>query len=136
MDYTSEERFVRSFIKKERRERLLYEFTTPEKRYDAVDRFCHSAGKLIDPRKIAVKGDGMDRSAAFREFVANHDELCLVLSPDFYMDEQFLPLETAVRMAAMSTDSVLILGSGFAVVFGEAEKGGREKYLLCESPEF
>lgn len=52
------------------------------------------------------------------------------------MDEQFLPLETAVRMAAMSTDSVLILGSGFAVVFGEAEKGGREKYLLCESPEF
>ena len=32
----------------------------------------------------------------------------------------------------MSADAVLILGDGFALVFEEAVKGGRGKYLLSE----
>ena len=132
MDHSAEERFVRSFIRKKRRERLLYELTTPEKRYDGVSRFCHHAGELSEPAKIAISGGNMDWSSDFWHFVNTHDESCYVLSPDPYLDEQFLPLADAVTRAAVCFDAVLILGSGFAVVFGEAGKGGREKYLLCE----
>ncbi len=47
MDYSNEQHFVQSFIRKARRERLLYELTTPEKRYDGVNRFCHQAKELL-----------------------------------------------------------------------------------------
>jgi hypothetical protein len=61
-----------------------------------------------------------------------HDEICFVLSPDFYMDEQFLPFRDAVDQAIICLDAILIIGSSFAVVFGEPMKGGRGKFLLSE----
>ncbi len=132
MDYTIERYFVQTFIRKERRERLLFDLTTPKKRYDGVSRFCHQAREFLDPAKIVIAGEDLERAPAFAKFVQAHDELCLVLSPDFYMDEQFLPLKDAVRQAVSCFDAVLIIGSTFAVVFGEVMKGGRGKYLLSE----
>ena len=75
----------------------------------------------------------MERLPEFARFVKEHDELCFVLSLDFWSDEQFLPLKDAVVQAIISLDAVLIIGSTFAVVFGEPTKGGRDKYLLSES---
>ena len=133
MDYSAEQRFVRAFIRKNRRERLLFELTTPEKRYDGVSRFCHQARDFLDPAKIVMEGEDLERRSEFARFVRQHDELCLVLSPDFWLDEQFLPLRDAVGQATVCPDAVLILGSSFAVVFGEPMKGGRGKYLLAEA---
>ena len=132
MDYSAETHFVQTFIRKNRRERLLYELTTPEKRYDGVSRFCHQARELLDPAKIVMEGEDLNRRSEFERFVRQHNELCFVLSPEFWLDEQFLPLADAVAQAAVSLDAVLILGSTFAVVFGEPMKGGRGKYLLSE----
>ena len=132
MDYLNEQHFVQAFIRKNRRERLLYELTTPEKRYDGVSRFCHQAKELLEPSKIIMEGEDLDRRPEFDRFVQQHDEICFVLSPDFYMDDQFLPLRDAVRKAVISLAAVLIVGSTFAVVFGEPMKGGRGKYLLLE----
>ena len=132
-DYSAEQQFVQAFIRKNRRERLLYELTTPEKRYDGVSRFCHQAQDFLDPAKIVMEGEDLERRPEFAQFVRRHDELCFVLSPDFWLDEQFLPLQDAVRKAAVCPDAVLILGSTFAVVFGEPMKGGRGKYLLSET---
>ena len=123
-------RFVQRFIRKERRERLLYELTRPEKQLEGLDRFCHQSRSLLDPRMIRMEGEGLERRAEFRRFVETHDELCFVLSPDFYLDELLLPLERAVALSSICCDAVLILGSDFAVVFGEAVKDGREKFLL------
>lgn len=64
-DYTAERRFVQSFIRKNRRERVLFELTTPEKRYDGVSRFCHQAEELLDPTKIAMQGEDLDRRPEF-----------------------------------------------------------------------
>ena len=132
MDYSQERRFVESFIVKNRSERLLYQLTTPEKRCEGVSRVCHWAKDLLDPNRIIMEGEDLERRPEFENFVKAHDEMCLVLSPDFYVDEQFLPLNDAVKQAVLSFDAVLILGNGFAVVFGEVMKGGRGKYLLSE----
>ena len=132
MDYSQERRFVESFIVKNRSERLLYQLTTPEKRCEGVSRVCHWAKDLLDPNRIIMEGEDLERRPEFESFVKAHDEMCLVLSPDFYVDEQFLPLNDAVKQAVLSFDAVLILGNGFAVVFGEVMKGGRGKYLLSE----
>ena len=123
---------MQSFIRKERRERLLYELTTPAKRYDGVSRFCHQSRAFLDPSKIRMEGEDLVRRPAFARFLREHEESCFVLSPDSGLDGLCLPLQDAVVQAILCDDAVLILGSGFAIVFGEGMKGGREAYLLTE----
>ena len=132
MDYAIEEKYVKTFIRKSRQERLLYELKTPEKRYRGISRFCHQAKELINPDKILLEGSNLENDEDFIKFVEKHDENCLVLSPEFYLDERFMYLKDAVKQAAVSLDAVLIIADSFAIVFSEPEKGGREKYLLCE----
>lgn len=132
MDYSNERHFVQSFIRKDRRERLLYELTAPEKRYEGISRFCHQAKELLEPSRIIMMGEDLDRRPEFERFVHDHDEICLVFSPGSCLDGQFLSLKAAIRQAVDYPDAVLIMGSTFAVVFGEPGKGGRGKYLLSE----
>ena len=132
MDYSEEKHFVRSFIRKERRDRLLYELTTPDKRYDGVSRFCHQAEDFLDRSEIRLSGDDLERNPDFRRFVILHNEPCYILSSDYALNEKNVVLQDAVCQAAASLEAVLILGSTFAVVFTEAMKGSRGKYLLCE----
>ena len=132
MDFSNERRFVQKFIRKSRRERLLYELTTPGKRYDGISRFCHQAKDLLEPSRIVMEGEDINRRPEFDRFVRQHDEICFMLSPDPLLNEQFLPLKDAVEQAILCPDAVLIIGSSFAVVFGEPMKGGRGKFLLSE----
>lgn len=130
MSASPEARFAADYIRREKRERLLHELTDPKKRDRGLDRFCHHAGELIDPRKIALQGDDLARQPAFQAFVAAHPGPCALLSPDPWLDGQTLPLTQAAELAFCSADASILLGEGFALVNGEAVKGGREHYLL------
>ena len=72
MDHTAEQHFVKKFIRKSRRERLLYELTTPEKRYGGVSRFCHTAKDLLDPSGIIMEGEDLERRPEFISFIRQH----------------------------------------------------------------
>ena len=122
--------FVNAFIAKNRRERVFYELMTPKKRYRGISRFCHGARALLDPARIVLEGEDLERLPAFGRFVRDHAGPCLALSPFDGMNGRFETLSDAVEAALVCPDAVLILGSGFAVVFGEPEKGGRDKILL------
>ena len=132
MDYSAEEHFVNTFIKKNRRERLLLELKDEKKRYRGISRFCHTSEDLLDPGKIIMSGKDMENLPGFADFIRQHDETCLVLSPFAFIDGEELPLKEAAEQAVMCPDAVLILGSSFALVYGEPEKGGRDRYLLSE----
>ena len=130
MSESAEARFVAGYIRKEKKERLLHELTNPKKRYRGLDRFCHHAGELVDPARIALQGDDLNRQPAFQRFVAAHPGDCALLSPDPWLDGQTLPLSEAAALAFASADASILLGDGFSIVTGEAEKGSREHYLL------
>jgi hypothetical protein len=135
MDKKAEERFVNSYIRKERRERLLYELSTPKKRYEGISRFCHGSKELIDPSKIVMEGDGIDRDRDFTDFAARHNEICRILSPESWEEDLFLPLKDALDIASLGLDAMVIIGSRFAVVFGEPSKYGRDIFLLTDKKE-
>ena len=132
MENTAEQYFVQTYIKKNRRDRLLFELSAEKRRYDGLSRFCHQAGELLDPAKIIAAGDDLERRTEFLRFVKQHDEACYVISPDYEMDGRTLQTKDAVSMAAAFYDAVIIIGSTFAIIFGEPMKGGRDKYLLSE----
>ena len=132
MENTAEQYFIQTYIKKNRRDRLLFELSAEKRRYDGLSRFCHQAGELLDPAKIIAAGDDLERRTEFMRFVKQHDEACYVISPDYEMDGRTLQTKDAVSLAAAFYDAVIIIGSTFAIIFGEPMKGGRDKYLLSE----
>ena len=132
MENIAEQYFVQTFIKKNRRDRLLFELSAEKRRYDGLSRFCHQAGELLDPAKIIAAGDDLERRTEFMRFVKQHDEACYVISPDYEMDGRTLQTKDAVSLAAAFYDAVIIIGSTFAIIFSEPMKGGRDKYLLSE----
>ena len=132
MDYSAEEHFVNTFIKKNRRERLLLELKDEKKRYRGISRFCHTAEDLLDQTKIIMSGKDMETLPGFADFIRQHDENCLVLSPFPFIDGEQLPLKEAAEQAERCPDAVIVLGSTFALVYGEPGKGGRDRYFLSE----
>lgn len=132
MENTAEQYFVQTYIKKNRRDRLFFELSAEKRRYDGLSRFCHQAGELLDPAKIIAAGDDLERRTEFLRFVKQHDEACYVISPDYEMDGRTLQTKDAVSLASAFYDAVIIIGSTFAIIFGEPMKGGRDKYLLSE----
>ena len=123
-----EQRFIHTFIKKSRQERLLFEFSHPKKRYRALSRFCHNAADLLEPKRIMISGTDLERQEAFLHFVETHSDICLMISPS--MNETELPFPDAVATAFCLTDASIIIGPSYALVCAEPERGGQEKYLL------
>jgi hypothetical protein len=132
MEHTAEQYFIQTLIRKNRRDRLLFELRTVKRRYDGLSRFCHQSEKLLDPAKVVLSGADLEFRPDFLRFTQQHNESCLILSPDPGMDNQTMQLEDAIRMAAGFHDAVIIIGNTFAIVFGEPVKGGRDKFLLSE----
>lgn len=124
--------FIESFVKKEKRERLRHELSHPSKRYAGLDRFCHQAAAFLDQRKIYLRGDDLERQKIFVSFVEKNKGQCLVLAADMYPDGRAMELEEALSFAARWTEAVIVIHHGYAIVFGEAMKGGRDKFLLVE----
>ncbi len=131
-EQTAEQYFIQTFIRKSRRDRLLFELTAVKRRYDGLSRFCHQSEELLDPAKVVSSGADLECCPFFLRFAGQHGETCHILSPDPGMDNRTIQLEEAIRMAAGFHDAVIIIGSTFAIVFGEPVKGGRDKFLLSE----
>lgn len=130
MDERKEKHFIAQFITKSRQDRLLYELSTPKKRNEGIERFCHQADDFLESKKIRIKDSNLEHLPAFLKFVQEHNEPVYVLSPDPLLNEQVLSLTIAVNAAAANSDAVILLGDTFTIVFAEAQKSGRDKYLL------
>ena len=128
---TAEERFVAAYVRRERRERLLFELQSPKRRYRGLDRFCHTAPDLLDERRVALEGPDPDRQPAFAAFLQAHrKDACTLLSPDGSLDGLELPFQAALVMALDCLDAVILVGPDFAYVQGESMPGGTDRYLL------
>ena len=128
---SAEEYFAKTFLNKARRDRLLAELTKPRKRYRGLDRFCHNTPDLIDLNKVLLYGENLERQPEFEKFVKEHPQDVTILSPEPAVDLLELPFVEAVRIAVMCPDAVIIVGDGFALIYGEVYRN-RHKFLLTE----
>lgn len=127
----TEQAFAETYVRKDRRERLLHELSNPRKRSRGLDRFCHGAAELLDPARITLAGPGLEHDAAFSAFVdARAAETCRIFSPDGGIDGLELPLAEAVERCVACLDASIIMGGSFAIVRAEAWKGGTDMWLL------
>ncbi|MDO4415473.1 MAG: hypothetical protein Q4C20_10350 [Erysipelotrichaceae bacterium] len=126
------ESFVRTYIIREKQERLLHELNHPAKRPRAIDRFSHTSSLLLKPSKIIMKDENLSHLTEFRQFMKQHDTDCLILSADSFLNEKTMRFSEAVQYASASGECAVIIGDTFACVYGEYTPNGRDEYLLCE----
>ena len=124
--------FAEIFIRKDRRERILHELKDPKKRYRALDRFSYNTEDLLDPKKIILSSHDLSGEKDFLKYTKDHEEECIILSTDPYIDGIHTALQDALQYARMSTEAAIVLGEGIAIVKSEAMKKDTMEYLLLE----
>ncbi len=122
--------FVENFVRKQRQERLLHELTDKRKRYAGLDRFCHKAEDILDLNKVLISGQNLEKEPVYADFIDFHDQFCYLMSPSENFDRLQMPLRDALDLLYYNLDASVIVGSDFAIVTTEIEKGGQMTYLL------
>lgn len=130
MDKQIESDFVKTYIVKEKRERLLYELFHDKKRLHAIMRFSHTAMKHIDERKILYCGNKISHEELLEFVAATGSRKCYIISHDYDMDGQWLDAEDALKQIIGYGMPSIAIFNGLVIIETEQEQGPAEKYVL------
>lgn len=126
----AERTFVNQFIKKSRRQRLLYELSG-RSRQNGLGRFCHNAedmfvtGKIIDNRKdIGVSELQIMLPAKYK------DTKCYIMAYNKSIDRQVCDYDKALELVLGNGMAAIIVFDGFAVVETGQYLGSAQKLVL------
>ena len=124
MDKSIEEKFVNTFVIKEKRERILYELNSTKKRALAIRRLY----PLLDKRFVVFEKRDIDESELFAE-VKKYSEInrvCYNIS-DSKDDGKIIPFEVAVK-------NMLEYEMAYAILCDENTVVVSEEYEICGTP--
>ncbi len=116
MDRGIEDYFVKTFVVKDKRERLLYELGG-KKREQGIGRFCHTADEMLVEGKIAASGNWY------------------IMSLDESMDGLICQLDEALDLVLGNGMAAIIVSDSIAIVETEQYIGTPVRYILhhqCE----
>lgn len=128
--------FVKQFIIKDRRDRLLHELTHPKKRQNALSRFCHSTEDMIDARTVFQCGTDVSRETIIKFLCENNSgNTCYVMAYLPELDGVECSIEEAVNKVIGNGMAAIILADCAAFIETEQAQGAAIKYLLKSNAE-
>ena len=128
MNAQLEEKFVKSCIVRDKRERMLFELQGKRRR-DAIGRFCHNADDIIMKSAVLEAGNDISGAICSRVKMAK-DRQCYVISYYEDMDGCSMDKDMALeKTIGRGMPSVLVF-SDFCIVETEQDIGASVKYIL------
>ena len=127
-NYTIEEKIIKSFIKKSKRDRVIWELKNPQKREMIFWKFGHP--DLFDENCLCAIGY-MDSSKLYEYLFKLGGNKNI-----YYLGESYigaLLLEKAVELVETGEICIIYCGNGIAYYQGESDMGNRQRYLLKKS---
>lgn len=132
MDRLIEERFVKNFVVKEKRERILHELNSPKKRREGIRRICFSA---CDSRYTVFQDSKLSDEELFAEVKKYIDvkKECYVIA-DSSDDGKFLPFKEAFdNMFEFEMSYIIICSENLALLGTEYEVPYPPcRFILCK----
>ena len=125
MDYGIETSFVSRCVKKEYRERLLFELQSPKKREKALSRFAHACEGLLQSGYQIIKTSDLQHELLQ---LAQENAICYIIGGDLY-DGQSQPLAKASEMIKDTYMPVILIVDSFIAIKPEIEAGESRVYL-------
>ena len=131
MERETERRFVQCFIRRKKRERLLFEFNGKHRRA-GVGRFCHGAKDLLIKEKILASGPL--NIVQIRPYVEKYasKETCYLCAYNENLDGQRMPASAALEKALGNGMPALLIFERLALVETEQESGTPDRYVLLD----
>lgn len=126
MDVEQEMRFIRSFVRRERRERVQFELLSGKKRGAFLSRLCHGHDDILDARFL--KPIPLPNSD-YRDILKylTHKQApatCYAISTIVELDGAFVPLVDALEKAVGFGLPTIIISIPGKLGFFEAEQEG------------
>lgn len=135
MDNVIEEKFVRQFIVKNRRDRLLFELNG-KKRLDGIGRFCHNADDLLQKEKILASGNDLYYDEIVRTVGKFHvSKQWYIMAYDEMMDKRFCSLDDALDLVLGNGMAAIIVSGNVAIVETEQCLGTPMRYILLDDKQ-
>ena len=125
--------FVFCFVRKERRERLLYEIDAPKKRDKFFGRFAHDTQRFFNRDMIVLQGNRLKSDKILKAICGNEkfpDKFILIVDNQAYESENGKEL---LERAFDNLGQSVLLCDHFAFIKEETEYGAPEKILLKNS---
>lgn len=126
----NEERFVNTFVRKHRRERLLFELH--KRRGDFLNRFCHGALDYLIPACVEVITNSNPGQILEMLMRRGTEMNCYAISASDVIDMRVLPLSEALDVAVgFGLPTILVCRPG-QLVYLETEQidGPPDRYIL------
>ena len=122
------EYFVKNFIIKDKRERILHEFA--KKPHVAAWRICHGLYGLFDERLVVLSGKKLTEAEVLSE-IKKHtkDKDAFILTA---FDEQIKPLDEAVQICFDDPSGSVLITEGAVLWKTELDYGAPEKFVLAK----
>ena len=101
MDEERERIIVKSFFKKNRQERILFELFSPRRRRDAISRLSHEFRNLLNEEYMTEIPKPNSNDIKIAELLKKHGatDICYCISFNQDIDERYLPLTFALENA-------------------------------------
>lgn len=132
----AEATFVANFIRKDRRERAIFELGSASKRGKFINRLCHDFSGVFDPRFLHPLPElGFDPGALVKRLrTLGAGSECHVISSNDAVDGQRMALEGAVRATVgFGLPSILIcIPDSLCYFEAEQERGAAPRFLLLK----
>lgn len=128
MNVNMEKKFVKEYIKKNKRDRIYYELSSAKKRKSAIGRFCHNAMDFIDERKVEYYGTDLSR---VKEIIDKaYKKECYMISWDASVDGcMYKPFEAINIMNNMGMPSIVVF-EDFCIIRTEQTSGTPEIIIM------
>lgn len=131
MERETEQRFVQRFVRREKRERLLFELHGRHRR-EGVGRFCHGAEDLLMKEKIIASGPL--NITQIRSYVERYapKETGYLCAYNESLDGLRMPAPAALKKTLSNGMAALLIFDRLAIVETEQENGTPDRYVLLE----
>ena len=124
------EYFVNNYIKREKRERLMYEFK--KKPQEAYSRFCHGVQEILDERCVVLSGEKWSEEEVLLKLKKHtKDKEAYIQYTEF--NGQTRPLKEAVQICFDWLGGSVLITNGAIFCKEEQCFGAPNKYVLAKN---
>lgn len=125
-----EKNFVKKFIVKDKRDRLLFELCS-KKRVNGIGRFCHNAGEILLQEKIIVSGNHLHYDEIIK-IIEQYgvSERWHIIAFNKSIDGVTCKLSEALNLVLGNGMAAIIVSDTMAIVESEQCSGTPTRYIL------
>lgn len=126
MESSLEKKFINAFVAKEKKERLIHEFSNPKKRENALLRFSHGVESVVDNKFIKYRCNINN----FSKFLSLFNDVYVISL--FKIDGEICSYKEAISHLQEQYMPVIIISDDYVIIKSESNELKDNIFILSK----